>query len=145
MNGTCFVTGGSGFVGGRLIKRLVAQGWQVKALVRNDEGVRIVQDLGAEPVRGTLLDESYLASALRGSDIVVHVAALFKLWGSEEEFEEANVRGTDLLLKAAQAAGVNRILCVKVFKNLSSLSWIHMLGCHKPSPHAQNLFPVHAE
>lgn len=110
MNGTCFVTGGSGFVGGRLIKRLVAQGWQVKALVRNDEGVRIVKSLGAEPVRGTLQDESFLASSLQGSDIVVHVAALFKLWGSKEEFEEANVRGADVLLKAAQAAGVKRFI-----------------------------------
>lgn len=84
MKGICFVTGGSGFVGGRLIKHLIAQGWQVRALARNDEGIRIIKSLGAEPIRGSLNDEISLVNALRGSVIVVHAAALFKLWGDRK-------------------------------------------------------------
>jgi len=110
MKGICFVTGGSGFVGGRLIKHLIAQGWQVRALARNDEGIRIIKSLGAEPIRGSLNDEISLVNALRGSVIVVHAAALFKLWGAQADFEEANVHGTDVLLKAAQVAGVKRFI-----------------------------------
>lgn len=110
MKGTCFVTGGTGFVGGHVIKRLLAQGWQVKALVRNDEGLRAVKKYGAEPLKGTLKDERFLTLSLQGCDIVVHVAALFKLWGNKEDFEEANVRSTAALLKAAQAAGVKRFI-----------------------------------
>jgi nucleoside-diphosphate-sugar epimerase len=110
MNSTCFVTGGSGFVGGRLIERLVAQGWHVRALVRNDAAARHLQNLGAQPVRGELTDHGILVAALTGCDVVIHVAALFKLWGTREEFEEANVRGTAGLLKAAQAAGVRRFV-----------------------------------
>lgn len=112
MKGICFVTGGSGFVGGRLIKRLIAQGWQVRALARNDDGIRILKMLGAEPIRGSLNDESVLVSALQGCVIVVHVAAKFKLWGNEADFEEANVIGTACLLKSAQIAGIKRFIQV---------------------------------
>lgn len=109
---TCFVTGASGFVGSRLIERLILQGWHVSALVRNDAAAGNVERVGAQPVRAELADEAALTTALEGCDVVIHVAALFKLWGTREEFEKANVRGTASLLKAAQAAGVRRFIQV---------------------------------
>ena len=51
-----FVTGGSGFIGGRLIRRLVGDGWSVRALARSDASERAVSELGAEPARGDLAD-----------------------------------------------------------------------------------------
>jgi nucleoside-diphosphate-sugar epimerase len=112
MNGTCFVTGGSGFVGRRLIERLKKSGWQVRALARNEEAVRLIERIGATAVRGELDNEDVLASALEGCTIVIHVAALFKLWGTADEFEKSNVHGTSALLNAARNAGVKRFIQV---------------------------------
>jgi len=105
MTQTCLITGGSGFVGSRLIERLVQQGWRVRALARSDEAVRIVESRGAQSVRGSLDDVSALVEAAKGCSTVIHVAALFKLWGEAREFEQSNVQGTANLLKAAAAVG----------------------------------------
>lgn len=112
MNFTCLVTGGSGFVGGRLIERLVARGWRVRALARSDAAGLIVERLGARAVRGSLDDVPSLLAAAEGCDAVIHVAALFKLWGTYAEFEQANVRGTANLLGAAASAGSRRFVQV---------------------------------
>ncbi|MFZ5551428.1 MAG: NAD-dependent epimerase/dehydratase family protein [Pseudomonadota bacterium] len=112
MTPTCLITGGSGFVGGRLIERLVARGWQVRALARSEEAARIVGKRGAVAVEGALDDVSSLAAAAVGCGVVVHVAALFKLWGEPAEFERTNVRGTANLLEAAAAASVKRFVQV---------------------------------
>jgi len=112
MMSTCLVTGGSGFVGGQLIERLVAHGWRVRALARGDEAARIVGRHGAQAVRGSLDDAASLTAASLGCDTVVHVAALFKLWGDPAAFERTNVQGTASLLQAAQAASVRRFVQV---------------------------------
>lgn len=112
MTSTCLVTGGSGFVGGRLIERLVAHGWQVRALARSEEAMRIVDRHGAQAVKGSLDDLSSLTAAVAGCDAVIHAAALFKLWGEATEFERSNVQGTANLLKAAAAASVQRFVQV---------------------------------
>lgn len=110
MTQTCLITGGSGFVGGRLIERLVAQGWAVRALARSEESMQIVGRRGAQAVRGSLDDVPALTEAVRGCSVVIHVAALFKLWGDRSEFEQANVQGTANLLLAAEAAGARRFV-----------------------------------
>ena len=53
---TAFVTGGSGFVGGALIRRLAGEGWTVRALARSDRSVHAVEAAGAEAIRGDLDD-----------------------------------------------------------------------------------------
>jgi len=110
MTSTCLITGGSGFVGGRLIESLVAQGWQVRALARSDDAMRIVEMRGALAVRGSLNDVASLTSAARGYSVLMHVAALFTLWGDPAEFERSNVEGTANLLKASAGASVKRFV-----------------------------------
>lgn len=107
---TCLITGGSGFVGGRLIERLVTKGWQVRALARSEHAMLIVERLGAQAVRGSLDDVNSLIQAAQGCNTVIHVAAHFKLWGDATEFEQSNVEGTANLLKAASAASVKRFI-----------------------------------
>ena len=64
----CLVTGGSGFVGGKLIERLIASGWHIRALARSEEASRIVLKHGAQPVRGALDDEASLLIAAEGCE-----------------------------------------------------------------------------
>ena len=72
---TAFVTGGSGFVGGALIRRLAADGWTVRALARSDRSSQAVADAGAEPVRGDLDDIDAMAAGADGADAFHHAAA----------------------------------------------------------------------
>ncbi|ALV26494.1 NAD-dependent epimerase/dehydratase family protein [Pannonibacter phragmitetus] len=106
------VTGGSGFVGGHLIRRLLSDGWRVLALGRSDKARAEIEALGAEPVEGDLLDRTALAGAMDGVEVVFHVAAHFKLWGPMSLFRRINVEGTRNVVEAAERAGVRRIVYV---------------------------------
>jgi len=105
-----FVTGGSGFIGGRLVERLVSEGRAVRALARSEEAARRVAELGAEPVRGEIGDRESLAAAARGADVAFHLAAQLGEWGPWEDFERHNVEGTRNVLAACADAGVGRFV-----------------------------------
>jgi nucleoside-diphosphate-sugar epimerase len=107
---TSFVTGGSGFIGGRLIERLAGDGGKVRALARSDAAAARVESLGAEAVRGDLADRASLAAAASGCQIAFHLAAQLGEWGPWEEFERGNVEGTRNALAACEEAGVRRFV-----------------------------------
>jgi nucleoside-diphosphate-sugar epimerase len=107
-----FVTGATGFLGGRLAAKLRARGDEVIALVRDPErGAR----LDAELVQGDLSDRARLAEQMRGSDAVFHAAAMYEIGippSRRPAMFEANVRGTEHVLDAAVDARVRRIVYV---------------------------------
>jgi nucleoside-diphosphate-sugar epimerase len=109
---TAFVTGGSGFIGGRLIERLARDGWTVRALARSDAAAARVTAAGAEPVRGDLNDAAALERGARGAEVVFHVAAKAADWGDWADFRRVNVEGTEAVLAASRAAGVRRVVHV---------------------------------
>src|SRR3954468_4377485 len=95
-----FVTGGSGFIGGALIRRLVSDGGAVAALARSDDAAAVVRARGAEPVRGDLGDAAALQDGMAGADVVFHAAAHLGGWGDPGEFERVNVQGTRNVVEA---------------------------------------------
>jgi nucleoside-diphosphate-sugar epimerase len=109
---SAFVTGGSGFIGGALIRRLVADGCTVRALARSDASVGVVSERGAEPVRGELDDGASMAAGAAGCEVAFHCAAHLGDWGSRADFERGNVQGTRNALAAARQAGVRRFVHV---------------------------------
>ena len=104
------MTGGSGFIGGALIERLVAEGNPVRALARSEEAAARVESLGAEPVRGELGDRASLAAGAAGCATAFHLAAHLGEWGPWEDFERGNVEGTRNALVACEEAGVRRFV-----------------------------------
>ncbi len=106
-----FVTGATGFIGGALLRRLVAEGREVKALVRSPAAAEAVRVAGAEPVPGDLDDEESLDAGATGCATVFHVAGLnaFCL-GQPDALERVNVTGTRDLVRAAARAGADRVV-----------------------------------
>lgn len=112
MTTSAFVTGGSGFIGGALIRRLVADGCTVRALARSDASAGVVSERGAEAVRGDLDDGASMAAGAAGCEVAFHCAAHLGDWGSRADFERGNVQGTRNALAAARQAGVRRFVHV---------------------------------
>jgi farnesol dehydrogenase len=107
------VTGGTGFIGGALVRRLLADGNRVRLLVRrNTSNVQPVAG-SIELVHGDIRDADAVRAALDGAQTVYHLAGCAKAWASEPgEFEAVNVTGTRHVLAAARATGVHRVVHV---------------------------------
>ncbi len=106
------LTGGTGFVGGHLVRQLCGAGDRVRALLRPAADARPISTLGAEPVRGDLEDSDSLRGICDGCEIVYHAAARVDTAGTEHDFFRTTVQGTENLLTAAAAAGVRRFVYV---------------------------------
>jgi nucleoside-diphosphate-sugar epimerase len=107
-----FVTGGSGFIGGRLIMRLRDEGWEVRALVRSEGSADVVRLLGADPVRGDIAHVDSVRAAASGCSHAFHAAAHVGDWGPRADFVRDNVLGTQNALAGCAAAGVARFVHV---------------------------------
>jgi nucleoside-diphosphate-sugar epimerase len=107
-----FVTGGSGFVGGAVIRELRARGVAVAALARGARSIAAVEALGASAVRGDLEDTAAMQAGMAGADVVIHAAAHVAEHGPLAEFLQVTVEGTQHALDAARAAGVPRFVHV---------------------------------
>lgn len=105
-----FVTGGTGFVGANLIRLLLEQGYQVRALVRPTSCLDNLEGLDVEIVKGTINDDD-LTTKMQGCPVLFHVAAHYSLWHRDKaQLHTSNVLGTRNILAAARQAGVERTI-----------------------------------
>lgn len=102
------VTGAGGFVGGKIVERLLAEGRRVRAFSRRP--LPELEARGVEIARGDLSDSPSLHAACAGVETIFHVAARVGVWGPAKEFHSVNVDGTARLLEAAIANRVRRLI-----------------------------------
>jgi dihydroflavonol-4-reductase len=106
-----FVTGGSGLIGRALVRRLLGRGDRVVALARSDAAASELAGLGAEVVRGDLLDEAALAAGMRESAVAYNVAGVNTLCPTDPApLYRVNRDGARAMVRAAAAAGVRRLV-----------------------------------
>jgi NADH dehydrogenase len=102
------VTGGTGFIGPKVVHALRAKGFDVRALVRKPERATQLASWGAELVAGDVTDAASLRAAVDGCTHVVHLVAILK--GSASDFHRVMTQGTKDLVTAAKDAGVERFV-----------------------------------
>ena len=110
-----FLTGGTGFIGGEVARQLRERSDEVVCLVRSPEKATALSALGCELVAGDLGDESAIGAGMEGCDAVVHAAAMYEVGipaSKRPAMYDANVAGTERVLRAAQAAGIPKVVYV---------------------------------
>jgi dihydroflavonol-4-reductase len=110
-----FVTGGTGFIGGELVRQLRGRGDEVACLVRSPEKGAKLTELGCELVAGDLGDERAIRGGMEGCDAVIHAAAVYEVGIPASErpaMREANVGGTERVLGAALEAKIPKVVYV---------------------------------
>jgi len=110
-----FVTGGTGFIGGEVVRQLRARGDEVACLVRSPGKAAKLTELGCELVSGDLSDAEALRAGMAGCDGLVHAAAMYEVGIPAKQHPamyEANVTGSERVLEAARDAGVGKIVYV---------------------------------
>jgi nucleoside-diphosphate-sugar epimerase len=105
---TALVTGGGGFLGGAIVRLLLARGQRVRSLSRSRRAA--LDQLGVEQCQGDLSDRSSVQRACEGCDAVFHVAAKAGLAGRWRDYHRANVIGTENVLAACRTHGIKRLI-----------------------------------
>ncbi len=105
------VTGGTGFIGSSIVRALLGEGYEVRALVRSGSHTANIDGLDVERVTGDITDYSSLKRAMRGCTQVFHAAALYSFWVTTPGLiEHVNVDGTRNVLQAALESGAKRVV-----------------------------------
>jgi nucleoside-diphosphate-sugar epimerase len=104
------VTGATGFLGSRLAKRLVEEGYPIRALAREQSSVGALKTLGVEIAFGDLSDETSIAAAVKGVDVVVHAAAGTS--GTAKDSDTATIQGTRNILEACTTSRVKKLVYI---------------------------------
>jgi len=129
------VTGGAGFIGQRLLRRLAEQGVACRALVRPGRDTSALAGLGIEWVTGDLTDPASLRGRAAAVDVVYHLAAVGHVAAQTEEdyqrFRRVNVEGTRNLLRACQGERLSRFVH---FSSTAAMGAIHRERIDETTP-----------
>jgi len=110
-----FVTGATGFIGGHVARRLRERGDEVRALVRSPDKGAALTELGCELVPGTLSNKDAIRAGIEGCDAAIHGAAVYEVGipkSAHRAMYEANVIGTENVLRAALEAKLDRVVYI---------------------------------
>jgi dihydroflavonol-4-reductase len=104
------VTGAAGFIGSNVVKELVAEGVDVRAMVLRGEDLRNLKGVEVETVTGDVLDPGSLDAALAGCDTLFHLAAVYSLHAPRKLFYDVNLQGSRNVLWAAKKADLEKVV-----------------------------------
>jgi len=105
------VTGAAGFIGSNVVRVLLEEGVEVRAMIRPGEDARNLKGLPVEQVPGDVLDPPCLDRALRGCDTLFHLAAIYAIWLKDRSrIYQVNLQGSRNVLWAARRAGVEKVV-----------------------------------
>ena len=102
------VTGGTGFIGPKIVHALRAEGRDVRCLVRNPRSAGTLEAWGCEVIQGDVTDAASLRAAAAGCEVVVHLVSI--ITGSRQDFDRVMKQGTRNLVAAAKEAGAGRFV-----------------------------------
>lgn len=105
------VTGTTGFLGASLVRELIADGREVRVLVRPNADLSNIDGLKVDVAHGDLRDRASLDAAMQGCRVLYHAAAYYSLWSRDRQMMyDINVQGTRNILDAAAASGVDKVV-----------------------------------
>jgi len=108
---TSLVTGANGFVGAAVVRTLLANGENVRALARPGSNTVNLDSLAVDIVRGDITDSDSLLAAMQGCRTVFHVAADYRLWVPDQDaMYRTNIEGSVNVVESAAAAGADRLV-----------------------------------
>lgn len=128
------LTGGNGFVGRHLVSALQRRGDSVRVLALPAEDTRWLEQRGVAVYRGDVRRSETLVAPLRGTDGVVHLAAMMDVWRPIADYRAVNLIGTENVCRQALAAGVSRVV------HMSSSS-VYGMGLGRPADESFPLAP----
>jgi nucleoside-diphosphate-sugar epimerase len=97
---TALVTGGGGFVGGAVVRRLLKEGIVVRVVGRSDYPE--LSEMGVDCCKGSIADTKFIKRATKDVDIVFHIAALAGIWGPWRDYYTTNVLGTENVISGCR-------------------------------------------
>jgi dihydroflavonol-4-reductase len=108
-----FITGGTGFVGTHLIRRLSETDHELVCLARQTSKTQFLKDIGAEIFIGDVTDKNSIQNGMKGCEWLIHLASSFVFWVPNNRIYHAvNVTGTRNMMEAALEAGISKIVYV---------------------------------
>ncbi len=135
------VTGGGGFIGKAIVRRLLEQGIAVTVVGRrNYPGLPA---LGASIARGDIRDQSFLLNNFKDHDTVFHVAAIAGIWGGQDLYYSINVSGTENVLAACRANNISRLIYTSTPSVVFSGN--DLKGADETTPYAEKFLCHYAE
>lgn len=102
------ITGGGGFLGRYVVKKLLARGYTVRVLGRSEQPD--LKEAGVDVIQGDIRDAKIVRAAARGAEVIQHIAAKAGVWGSWEDYYQTNVIGTRNVLNACKELGTKRLV-----------------------------------
>ncbi|CAN5352527.1 NAD-dependent epimerase/dehydratase family protein [soil metagenome] len=140
---TVLVTGGTGIVGGAVVRHLVAAGREVRGLARDAAGDVTLERLGAEPVRGDVLDPAALRAAVEGAEAVYHLAGINSFCLADPgPMMRTNIEGSRQVVTACLDRGVHRLVYTS---SAATLGEVEGTVGHEGSPHRGSYLSEYAK
>ena len=118
------VTGGTGFIGGHLIEKLVSDNHELVCMARKTSDTSLLDKLGVETRIGDLGDPTSLKKAPKNVELVYHLGSYYTFLGKKDQYIKYNEEGTKALLEACESAGVSRFIYCSSTEAIGSVPFV---------------------